>query len=473
MLRRSSTVFFYSTLTLALVILALHFVTIWMAPFKSVFPTSPAIAILAAYLVAFFIITRLVLVLGRLIKRTDGQATGRQLSSVLSDRRLRALLLLVSIFGVALHAWSKYYLTELRPISCISEIRFAWLEVSRDVLPIQVRVASVLGHLLTSFAYLGMLATSFTIGRSKTLASIPRSEVAHQLIFTLVGAIYAGFIGSRNAMLAFLAMSFAGLIMGMATRDQSSNSDYSLPPLVAALLVPTFGMLVFSSVVFSDRLFCRTPDALTSPNGQHVSAARIAAFHMTGNYREFALRVRAQDEGADWREAVFVDGCPICGPAMVYANHGIFNLSRTIGSEERGTPVLLGHLGSWARRFGIDMRATDGEMVKRVYGPGGLTLAGAAYHDYGLAGVLIMATILGILFGQSILWMQSNGIRALIGVWLFCCIFYMLFISSIFVGFSVLPFPFVAFGVGAGLAVWAFMNWLFPLSLRHGQRISV
>lgn len=217
MLGRSSTVFFYGSLTLAAATLALHCVTIWMAPFKSIHPTAPAIAILAAYLVAFFIFTRLVLVLGR-TKLTDCQATGWQLSSVLSDRRLRVFLLLVSIFGVALHAWSKYYLTELRPVTCISEIRFAWLEVSRDVLPIRFRVASVLGHLLTSFAYLGMLATSFTICRSKTLASIPRSEVVQQVIFTLVGTLYAGFIGSRNAMLAFLAMNLAGLIMGMATR---------------------------------------------------------------------------------------------------------------------------------------------------------------------------------------------------------------------------------------------------------------
>lgn len=469
---RRSTVFFYSSLTLAVATLALHCVTIWMAPFKSVHPTSPAIAILSAYLVAFFIFTRLVLVL-RQIQRTDDQATGWQVSSVLSDRRLRVFLLLVSILGVGLHAWSKYYLTELRPITCISEIRFAWLEVNRDVLPIQVRVASVLGHLMTSFAYLGMLATSFAICQTKTLASIPRSEVVQQVIFTLVGAIYAGFIGSRNAMLAFLAMSLAGFIMAIATRNPSANSGYSWRPLVAALLVPTFGMLAFSSAIFSDRLFCRAPDALISPNGQQVSAARIAAFHMTGNYPEFALRARTQDEGGNWRDALFVDVCPICGSAMVYANHGIFNLSRTVGSEERGAPVLLGYLRSLVRRLGVDLRPAEGEMVKRVYGPGGITLAGAAYHDYGLVGVLIMAAILGILFGQSILWMLSNGIRTLIGVWLFCCFFYMLLISSMFVGFSVLPFPFVAYGVGAGLAIWVFMNWLSPPSPRYGQRISV
>jgi hypothetical protein len=157
---------------------------------------------------------------------------------------------------------------------------------------------------------------------------------------------------------------------------------------------------------------------------------------------------------------------------MVYSNHGIFNLSMTVGSEERGAPVLLGYLGSWAQRLGVDLRATKGATVKRVYGLGGITLAGAAFHDYGL-GVLIMAAILGILFGESILWMQSSGILALIGAQLICCFFYMLLISSIFLGFSVLPFPFVAFGVGVGIAIWVFINWLSPPSLSYGQRISV
>jgi hypothetical protein len=119
------------------------------------------------------------------------------------------------------------------------------------------------------------------------------------VIFTLVGALYAGIIGSRNAMLVFLAMSLTVIIMGMATRNQSVDSGYSWRPLVAALQVPTFSMLAYSSAIFSDRLFCRTPDAPTSLNGQQVLAARIAAFHMSGNYREFALLAR--NEVANWR----------------------------------------------------------------------------------------------------------------------------------------------------------------------------
>jgi hypothetical protein len=49
---RPSTIIFNRSLTLAVAILAMHFITIWMAPFEIVHPTLPAIAILAAYLVA-------------------------------------------------------------------------------------------------------------------------------------------------------------------------------------------------------------------------------------------------------------------------------------------------------------------------------------------------------------------------------------------------------------------------------------
>ena len=58
----------------------------------------------------------------------------------------------------------------------------------------------------------------------------------------------------------------------------------------------------------------------------------------------------------------------------------------------------------------------------------------------------------------SIRLMQSTGVRMLIGIWLFSCLFYVLLLSNMFVGFSLLPFPFIAFGIGVGLMVSMLMS---------------
>jgi hypothetical protein len=151
---------------------------------------------------------------------------------------------------------------------------------------------------------------------------------------------------------------------------------------------------------------------------------------------------------------------------MVYVNHGIFNLSRMLASEARGDPVLLKFVGHWGRRLGL-IKAPKEVIEKRVYGPGGVSLVGAAYHDFGAAGSAITAAVLGGLFGASIRMMSANGAGALAGAWLFSSLFYVLLISNMFVGYSVLPFPFIAFGVGCGLAGWLVIN-KWRSTTRHG-----
>lgn len=453
----SSSAIFNGSLTLAGLILGLHGLLLWAAPFESVYPTAPAISILAIFFSVFFSSAKLMLAIGG--RRGGGllPARGVSLEEVFADTRLQRFLVVFASLGVGLHIWSKYYLTGLHPITCISEIRFAWLAVDRQALPTSVRIGSVLGHLFTSFAYLGILAASFNISVSAGLKSIKRKDLALQLLFTLAGVLYAGFIGSRNAMLAFLVMSLIGVMLAMGS---SAWSERGRPWTVLAtgLLLPFVSSIVFSSVIFSDRLFCYEPEALVKLEGQGLSAKKIAAYHMTGNYREFALIPRTSDSESNWRETLFADRCSICGSTMVYLNHGIFNLSRVLASEARGDPVLFNFFSSLVKRLGLDAVSPKGEGSKRVYGPGGVSLAGAAYHDFGAIGMVSTAMVLGLLFGQAILWIRFTGIRLMVGVWLFSCLFYVLLISNMFVGFSVLPFPFIAFGIGAGFAAWLVMR---------------
>jgi hypothetical protein len=441
----------YGSLVLAGLVLALHGVVLWLAPFASNYPMWPAMLVLVSF---FGICSTSAWLL--VILRTPGESLDTRheshtlLAQVLGDSRLRVFLVLCALVGICLHMWAKYYLTELRPISCISEIRFAWLEVDRQLLPTHIRVASVLGHLLTSFAYMGLFATSFGIGFAKSVKAVRSADLLFQLFFIVIGVLYAGFIGSRNAMLALLIMCSTGLLLGLASRIHQRGAKQTWKLILMGLSVPLLSALLFSSVIFSDRLFCRLPDALVKLEGVDVSARKISDFSMTGNYKEFDLIAREVDSAVDWRQALFVDRCAICRPTMVYLSHGIFNLSKVMATEERGPPVLLVFFTSLPKRLGLSDPVAVDSTAKRVYGPGGVSLAGAAYHDFGAAGVVLSALVIGLLFGQSILWMQGVGISVLVGAWLFAGLFYTLLISNMFVGFSVLPFPFILFGVGGG-----------------------
>lgn len=455
----SAAMIFNRSLGVAALILGLHCLVLWIAPFESVYATAPAIAILWVFLAIFFACARLALVGGGMV--SEHRPTSRiTLAGVLQDHRLKVFLVLLSLVGVLLHAWAKYYLTLLHPTTCISEIRFAWMAVDRSILPLHIRIASVLGHLLTSFAYLGIMASSFNIARSASIASINRSDQILQLFFVIVGVLYAGLIGSRNAMLAFLAMSLVGTLLGSTYSGGAMQLRRQLQIFGAGLLLPVICAALFSSLIFSDRLLCDKPNALLMLGGQQVSESQLVEYHLEGYYREFALVSRSKAPPSDWRRTVFIDMCSICSTTMVYVDHGIFNLARVMASEARGDPVLLKFFNSWLGRLGVIQAAPAGKTEKRVYGPGGLSLGGAAYHDFGATGLVITAALLGALFGASIRLMRASGAGSLLGAWIFSCLFYVLLISNIFVGFSVLPFPFIAFGVGGGLAAWFVINKL-------------
>lgn len=76
-----------------------------------------------------------------------------------------------------------------------------------------------------------------------------------------------------------------------------------------------------------------------------------------------------------------------------------------MASDEQGGAILLSFIAAWGKRIGPNTRS-EGENRVRVYGPGGITLAGAAYDDYGALGVVLVAAVLGLLFGS-----QSTGWR--------------------------------------------------------------
>ena len=432
------------------VLLGLHALIYVVAPFKSIYPMLPVWAALGGFLVVFAVMSRLTL--GRTQTQLEPPHLFGWLDGFTSDKLLIRLTL-ISVVGLCFHVFAKYYLTHLRPVHCLFEIRFAWIEVPHSMLPWFVRIASVLGHLLTAFAYFGVFIASLMTIRTYEHTKQRWRHLIYLLVFMLIGTIYAGFIGSRNAMLAYLVMAFAGVVLGLCL--QSFTWRKALNAGVITCVLPFLMAAGFSTAVFSNRIFC---DANAAPIAQGVvqlpvekNTQAVAAQYLLANCKAFAIECYQDGYGKTVLER-FLLRCSTCGSTMLYLEHGIINFSQIVAAHSRGDPVLFRFFQTLPTRFGLayideDKNAPD----SRVYGPGGTTFAGAAYHDYGISGVLLSALVLGTIYG----WMLRliNGKKALsLGVWLYVGCFYILMTSNIFVGSNAMPFPFILFGSGITIA---------------------
>lgn len=443
-----------------------HSLAIWAAPFESLYPTNPAILVLINFLVIFLLCASLVIARFALNPSKISSSTNI-IDKVFNNRRLHGFLFIVTLMGITLHVWSKYSLIEYRPISNIFEIRFSWLEVDRSLLPLHIRLASVMGHLLTSFAYFGMLVSSYLSSRSKFYSKISNYEIMLLVYFCLVGLTYSYFIGSRNGMLAFLAMNLVGLILGLGVNRVEIKSGHRWSRNIAVFVIPFLITATFSTAIFFERNSGGRQHYLVKDFRAQSVESREGQLDLPIYDKDFMLKLRTESQIVKWRETLFFEICRVCGPILVYTNHGIYNFGKILGSNQRGYPIILKIISNWGSRIGLDLEMQAGS-AGRVYGPGGPTLAGGIYHDFGSLGTVLAAVLLGILFGKSILWTQSSGIVALFGVWLFSLLFYVFFISNLFVGIGVLPFIFLLFGNGFGLLVCALISNVTNLKHRRG-----
>lgn len=401
-------------------VLVLQFGTYNVAPYQTVHPLLPVWVALALFQGIFMLCAWLPL--KHLTTRKPSIAP--QISASQDPARALLPLAVISLIGVLCHGYSKYYLTHIRAISCVSEIRFAWLEVSHDALPLYVQIASIAGHLLSSLTYFGVFLSCLHLTLPPTPEDRRRRYFFYLCGFILLGAIYAGFMTSRNCMLAYLIVASAGVLLGLAAAPRPWW--HAGQAAVKSLTIPLVVFLAFSSFVFSDRMNC---------NG-------VDEGYFRSNCAAFSLNCEAPDAVNPAMRILWHD-CETCSSFMLYFNHGIINFSQLYANSERGDPVLLAFLQAALNRLRLETNASDHH--ERIYGAGGTTLAGAAYHDYGWRGIIACAAVLGLLYGVFISLISASHGRSMLALSGYLIIFYVIAISSLFVGMNVLPFPFICF----------------------------
>jgi len=428
---------FLSLVAIVTILGILHISVFYLAEFRPVHDLGPAFGIIALFWVVFALSSSAIIACYR------GSFSNSDITILMDrivDRGGLKILLLFSVIGCALHAYAKYSVAGVDALSCFFEIRFLWASASRESMSLPIRVFSMAGHVLTAMALPAIIISGWKIILQEDSVKKCVKFCAVFVLANLVGFIYSSFLGSRNAMILFLIVSIFGLLLGFCKVGVERKA---LTLLVMMAVVPLAISAAFSSLVFLDRMTCKNSNSTQTQ-------------YLQGFEDEIPLIVTKSDAGS-LRSNVLTN-CRVCNGTFLYLSHGIMNLAKVAAIDERGKPVLASSVSWIFSRLGLSV-GPDGNFSKRAYGKGGLPLAGGAYHDYGLAGTIAVAGLLGVIVGMAVLGISgAAGMKGtIVALVVLTCFFYVLSLSYIFVATGLMFFPFLMFACLVGFGAMPYL----------------
>lgn len=347
-------------------------------------------------------------------------------------------LVILSCVGLALHAYSKLALVNFHLPGCIGELRNVWITTPHEQIPFFQRTTSVLGHLLSSFTYAGLFFSiyRFSIDVRKTMSFV------FAIVFFLIGVAYAAFIGSQNVVLAHLLVAVLAVGLGAISVPEFWRG-WSKRLLVFFCFAAFTAF--FSVSVFNNRVQC---------------GGAVANMETYKQYEEGFL-----DEIPMIRKSTITEVsegirelCEACNSIFIYLNHGIYNFQHIVGQGDlRGDPVFFNFFRGLAKRLGFPLEEKPHK--PRVYGLGGATLPGSAYHDFGFIGLVLLGIVHALLAISAGHLLRSGAIKwEGVGLVLYIMVGFVTGLSMMFVGFNVIAFPFVVWSTA--MAAVALIIWV-------------
>jgi len=322
---------------------------------------------------------------------------------------------LATIAGVGLvfHIVAKSYVYSIADVTSFSEFREAWMYGDRSQYPLYVRLSSVAGHLLSSFIFPGIFLSSLIFQYSSKLGY---SVARYLVIFMMMLVVYAFGMYSKSTILSGLLLMLLGYILSLAAcfRGHYKRRRIFLPFVIA--LVVTVIVFVFAT--------------------EKADTQKESVQYLQGYMDELPIKLKT-DVGS--KEEVIK--CMSCQHIALYLNHGIWNFAQVLHDGRRGGKVLFRFIHNWIGRFGIVNTAS----VVRVYGRGGVTLVGAAFHDYGFLGVVALSVVMAVVLLAGIWLMTKGGFYLFAGLLIYMATGFTIAYSLLFVGPAIMSFPFIMF----------------------------
>ena len=392
---------------------SIHALCLRYSSMVSKYDITPVLVYIGLFYLFFFI----TLVFGIYIFKCKWMAPDKvvQLFEFNDVEKLLRVIAIVSAIGLLFHLIAKGYIFFTNDIISFSQFRSVWINADREAFPIIVRLISIMGHLLVSFVFSGLFLLTLL---SANFSGNVRLVVTYLMTYLIILLIYGMSIYSKNIILSGLVVLFLGYLLSAVIFPRRFKNSYKRLAMQFSAVVILLAIFVFIFMT-----------AKMDSNNDFVN-------YMQGYTDELPVSIPKISSG-DYQ---VVRKCIPCEIIALYLNHGIWNFAKIYHVKERGEAQLFKFLFNWIGRFVMPVGHGG---ASRVHGRGGLTLPGAAYHDFGLPGLIITAIILALVLVVGIYLLYMNGIYLTIGVLIYLAVGFTMFYSLLFVGPAVISFPFI------------------------------
>jgi hypothetical protein len=136
----------------------------------------------------------------------------------------------------------------------------------------------------------------------------------------------------------------------------------------------------------------------------------------------------------------------------LYLTHSSWTFEKSLEAPHRSGYVFLNFAWYWLFRLGMIDVMPQGE---RPYEHGMMSLPGAAWYDFGLAGMITVSVLHGILIAVAGVLLTTKGFPQAVGMFTYVCIGLITLWSPLAFALNTLSFPFI----GLAFLVYVFSAW--------------
>jgi len=375
------------------------------------------------------------------------------LIDLISSPHLLPTLTILSLIGVGLHLYDKIVINQFDYSGCLAAVRDTWIQrgIGRGYSISSWQ--SALGHILSHFSFMTIAVLILVQDRVNAMARRFYSSAA------IVGVlIYASVISSRSTLLFLLYTCILAGVLRNALFP--GRLKMVLRGSVGVFLGVTAALVFFAVYVFWDGVNCEYGEPIRRGLMSRTAATQE---YSEGYLDDLAIKVKLSDIGIGYGGGVIseiqqwtLSSCPMCNLVGIYLSHGLWNFDSALAAEEHSGTAFWGFAGYWGRRIGVGK--WDTTSGSRAYPRGAISLPGAAWYDFGMLGMLLIAVLHGTSIALVGAGIQQRGLLGAISIPAYFCLGLVSLWSPLAFAANVMSFPFVG---------WGFLITFLVLGLRR------
>lgn len=425
---------------------SLHVAAYAAVPARNMLGTHYALAYSGLYVLVCSTVALLAVKLWEGNRGVQATDAGIDLLDMLGNPSLVAVFCLLSVIGLGLHYYDKLIINHFSG-ACLADLRGAWIDATVARGRTLSSWQSALGHIL-SHATFPLLFVLF-IGGQRLPRWLRLTGWSVAIGSTL---LYAVIIGTRTTILSFVACAI--LAVGLYLYLQRNENIVSEAKRALKALAMVLAMaLTYAAAISADRMYCHGgPNLYVDQFVPELSA-------------EFAGPL---PESAIGRLAMLIG---------LYVSHSSWTFEKSLDFPNRSGAVFLNFGWYWFYRLGVIDAMPPGE---RPYQHGMMSLTGAAWYDFDLVGMIVVAILHGILVAFAAFLLSTSGIRQALGVLAYVCIGLITLWAPLAFAPNTLSYPFIGLAfLSYILCAWAVsalagsINWVLVRADRRDGRYAL